>query len=258
MNRKELPEALHGALVVPGPDFEKPLFSNSETSEVHLKTNRIEFELTISPTRVPNPCPAVRPWRGGLESSDSCVKTAVAEGQKRGTPIISVVSKEAKHDLCLLPPKRRSATMKRERESRYKTWGIIPALDVIARVLLTRRRRQFVVVRRARRGKKCVHAKNNKEAGFYSAKADVVIYCGNPSLVLIHHWPVARRSWQQLFAFEFNRGAVSQRRQEWRGGGQNRTEQKRREGEDSFFAVSRSNGSQRFCLPLSNTGGGVE
>lgn len=49
--------------------------------------------------------------------------------------------------------------------------------------------------------------------GFYSAKADVVIYCGHPSLVLIHHRPVARRSWQQLFAFEFNRGAVSQRRQ---------------------------------------------
>lgn len=48
---------------------------------------------------------------------------------------------------------------------------------------------------------------------FYSAKADVVIYCGHPSLVLIHHRPVARRSWQQLFAFEFNRGAVSQRRQ---------------------------------------------
>lgn len=49
--------------------------------------------------------------------------------------------------------------------------------------------------------------------GFYSAKADMVIYCGHPSLVLIHHRPVARRSWQQLFAFEFNRGAVSQRRQ---------------------------------------------
>lgn len=49
--------------------------------------------------------------------------------------------------------------------------------------------------------------------GFYRAKADVVIYCGHPSLVLIHHRPVARRSWQQLFAFEFNRGAVSQRRQ---------------------------------------------
>lgn len=49
--------------------------------------------------------------------------------------------------------------------------------------------------------------------GFYSARADTVIYCGHPSLVLIHHQPVARQSWQQLFAFEFNRGAVSQRRQ---------------------------------------------
>lgn len=49
--------------------------------------------------------------------------------------------------------------------------------------------------------------------GFYRAKADVVIYCGHPSLVLIHHRLVARRSWQQLFAFEFNRGAVSQRQQ---------------------------------------------
>lgn len=49
--------------------------------------------------------------------------------------------------------------------------------------------------------------------GFYSAKADMVIYCGHPSLILIHHRPVARQSWQQLFAFEFDRGAVSQRRQ---------------------------------------------
>lgn len=49
--------------------------------------------------------------------------------------------------------------------------------------------------------------------GFYSAKADMVIYCGHPSLILIHHWTVARQSWQQLFAFEFDRGAVSQWRQ---------------------------------------------
>lgn len=48
---------------------------------------------------------------------------------------------------------------------------------------------------------------------FYSAQADVVIYCGHPSLPLIHHRPVARQSWQQLFAFEFDGGAVSQRRQ---------------------------------------------
>lgn len=44
-----------------------------------------------------------------------------------------------------------------------------------------------------------------------AARPDAVIYCGHPSLPLIHHRPVAR---QQLFALEPDRVAVSQRRRQ--------------------------------------------